>query len=268
MLETVIKYGIIFCAMGVAMAMGVLAKMISHITARKMVKAASEIQKSNHRLMRLVKAKFEHASMVSDKVQNVEAFVKKYLYEYKVLGVRLDGWRSLPKKMIWLIVVLGAFGVLGSYQIYGMKEQTFQYGAFTGICAVLVFSISILSDEKSKLEAAKNYMVDYLENVCIHRYEKANQGEQMLDTATSAENVSAGDKVAINKTTGEGLAGNQTMVNAASGNTLPNNASAGNPLPNAATSGNPLPESPQLELSKEREEQEMRIRAILEEFLA
>ncbi|MBQ8559807.1 MAG: hypothetical protein IJ439_07510 [Tyzzerella sp.] len=268
MLETVIKYGIIFYAMGVAMAIGVLAKVISHITARKMVKAASEIQRSNHRLMRLVKAKFEHASMVSDKVQNVEAFVKKYLYEYKVLGVRLDGWRSLPKKMIWLIVVFGAFGVLGSYQIYGMKEQTFQYGAFTGICAVLVFSISILSDEKSKLEAAKNYMVDYLENVCIHRYEKANQGEQILHTVEGAENETIGNELTGNQTTGSSLAGAQTIGNERAGAQTMENATSGSPLPNNASAGTPFSETPQPELSKEREEQEMRIRAILEEFLA
>lgn len=267
MLETVIKYGIIFYVMGVTMAIGVLAKVISHITTRKMVKAASEIQKSNHRLMRLVKAKFEHASMVSDKVQNVEAFVKKYLYEYKVLGVRLDGWRSLPKKMIWLIVVFGAFGVLGSYQIHGMGEQTFQYGAVAGICAVLLFSIYILSDEKLKLEAAKNYMVDYLENVCIHRYEKANQGAQVLDAAEGAENASAGEnagtRLAGSRATESGTTGSQTAENGAAGN-----RTSGNAVPGSASAANVLPEAARPELSKEREEQEMRIRAILEEFLA
>ena len=48
MLETVIKTNIFFYAMGAAMAIGVFAKVISHITTRKMVKAASEVQKSNH----------------------------------------------------------------------------------------------------------------------------------------------------------------------------------------------------------------------------
>ena len=62
--------------MGVAAGIGVLSKLVAHVTLRRMVKAASRMNKSNHKLMRLVRAKFEHASMVSDKVQNVEAFVK------------------------------------------------------------------------------------------------------------------------------------------------------------------------------------------------
>ena len=28
------------------------------------------------------------------------------------------------------------------------------------------------------MQMAKNYMVDYLENVCLHKYEKANQKER------------------------------------------------------------------------------------------
>lgn len=172
MLEAVMKYGVIFYAMGIVFVIGVVSKIVSHVTARKMVKAASEIQKSNHRLMRLLKAKFEHASMVSDKVQNVEVFVKKYLYEYKVLGVRFDTWRSMRQKTIWIILTLGIWGIFTSYQIEGMGEQTIRYVGATGIFAILLYSIHILSDESARVEVARTYIVDYLENVCIHRYEK------------------------------------------------------------------------------------------------
>ena len=172
MLEAVMKYGVIFYAMGIVFVIGVVSKIVSHVTARKMVKAASEIQKSNHRLMRLLKAKFEHASMVSDKVQNVEVFVKKYLYEYKVLGVRFDTWRSRRQKTIWIILTLGIWGIFTSYQMEGMGEQTIRYVGATGIFAILLYSIHILSDESARVEVARTYIVDYLENVCIHRYEK------------------------------------------------------------------------------------------------
>ena len=217
MLEAVMKYGVIFYAMGIVFVIGVVSKIVSHVTARKMVKAASEIQKSNHRLMRLMKAKFEHASMVSDKVQNVEVFVKKYLYEYKVLGVRLDTWRSMRQKTIWLILALGICGVFASYQLEGMGEQTIRYIGFTGAFGIILYSVHILSDESVKLEAARTYIVDYLENVCLHRYEKASQVQP------EAEVIKAEEK--------------QEYM-----------------------------EEP--EITKEKNSQEMRIRAILEEFLA
>lgn len=216
MLETIIKHGIIFYAMGIMMGVGIFAKVISHITVRKMVLEASEIQKSNHKLMRLIKAKFEHATMVSDKVQNVKAFVKKYLYEYKVLGMRLSTWQGLQKKAVWILGTLGLIGAFASFRIQGMSEQTFQYIGWTGILAVLLYVIQMMTDEKIRLAAAENYIVDYLENVCVHRYEKINQA------AAKEEEIVM-----------------------------------------------PQPEvKEEADVSKERMEQEKRIRAILEEFLA
>lgn len=245
MLETVMKHDVIFYVMGLFMAVGVLAKLVSYFTARKLVKAASDIQKSNQRLMRLIKAKFEHASMVSDKVQNVEAFVNKYFYEYKVFGARLGSWRSFPFKMIGLIITFGLIGMAASFKISGLEEQTFRYGAFAAIYAVILASIHILSDEKTKLDAAKNYMVEYLENVCVRRYEKANQVLQSSEDSVQPEEVV--------RPTEEVVRPAEEVVQAAESETVP-------------------PE-PELQFAKEetaksREDQEMRIRAILEEFLA
>ena len=261
MLETVMKHGIIFYVIGILMAVGVLAKLISYITARKLVKAASDIQKSNQRLMRLVKAKFEHASMVSDKVQNVEAFVGKYLYEYKVFGVRLSSWQSFPLKMIWLIVTFGLLGTVMSYRAAGLEEQTLHYGAFAAIYAVVLVSIHILSDEKTKLDAAKNYMVEYLENVCVHRYEKVS----LALHAAREENTVENDKEEMTESALEGVAEAVTEVKAepVMENKVKKNAVIAE---EAEKSQSPLAE--ELEERKRRDEQEMRIRAILEEFLA
>lgn len=226
MLETVISYGFIFYAMGIVFGIGVISKIVSHTTAGKMVQAASEIQKSNHRFMRLVKAKFEHASMVSDRVQNVEAFVKKYLYEYKVFGVRLETWRSMQRKMVWLVLALGICGFAASYQVQGLHGQAIQYATYTGILAMILFSVHIFSDETAKLEAAKNYIVDYLENVCARRYEKANQ-----EAAQEASLLESSEPEAVQTV-------EQTI------------------------------EESEKEIVEQKNEQEVRIRAILEEFLA
>lgn len=217
MLETIVKHGIIFYAMGIMLAVGIFAKVISHITVRKMAKAASEIQNSNHKLMKLVKAKFEHASMVSDKVQNVEVFVKKYLYEYRVLGRRLEEWRRMQKHMLFLLAAVGAVGVILSLRTTGTSEYTMQHFSMAGIFTVLMLVVHTWSDEEAKLRAAENYIIDYLENVCVRRYEKASQNLQYTET-NSEESV--------------------------------------------------ITERPEKDLSKERENQERRIRAILEEFLA
>lgn len=233
MLETVVKQEIIFYAMGILMALGILAKLVSHFTVRRMVKAAGEIQKSNHKLMKLVKAKFEHASMISDKVQNVEAFVDKYIYEYKVFGVRLSGWRSFPKKVLWIISILGVFAIFESYRMDGVSDLMLQYVQWTGIYVLFLLLLSFVAEENSRLNAAKNYMVEYLENVCIHRYAKMNH-------ATPTEEV---EEITVDKE--EEIVQEVQESEAVSMETA---------------------EAVQEE--EKKNEQEMRIRAILEEFLA
>ena len=226
MLETIVKQQFIFYVMGILMVLGIFAKLVSHFTVRRMVKAAGEIQKSNHRLMKLVKAKFEHASMISDKVQNVEAFVDKYIYEYKVLGVRLGGWQTFPKKMLWIISLLGVFAIFESFRMGGVSDLMLKYVQWTGIYVIFLLLLSFVAEEKSRMDAAKNYMVEYLENVCIHRYAKMNHAvpepEPILEEVSEEEEKT--EEVEV--------------------------------------------ETAEAVQDEQKNEQEMRIRAILEEFLA
>lgn len=217
MLETIMKIGIVYYVMGTLAVAGGIAKMISNAALRKLVLEASEIQKSNHKLMKLVKAKFEHLSMVSDKVQNVEAFVKKYLYEYRVAGVRLCTWQSISEKIFWIVGCIGTLGVFGAWSVFGVGEAMFQCAAVTATMMMLLVVVRIWGNETVRMEMVRNYMIDYLENICVHRYEKMS--------------------VPIEEKEAEKVEPQRNMRD-------------------------------EISVSKEKLEQEMRIRAILEEFLA
>lgn len=45
-------------------------------------------------------------------------------------------------------------------------------GGYGVALALIVFLVHMLTDEEYRLEAVRNYMVDYLENIYQHRYEK------------------------------------------------------------------------------------------------
>ena len=81
--EAVAETGIIFYLMLGVGIVGILAKVMNYVTLRKLVNAAGSMSKSTHKLMKLVRAKYEHACMVHDRVENVNAFVEKYIYEYR-----------------------------------------------------------------------------------------------------------------------------------------------------------------------------------------
>ena len=187
MLELMLDRHVIYVLMGMSTFAGVVSKVVVGRTLRKLVAAAESMGKSNHPLMRLVRAKFEHTCMISEKVENVGVFVDKYLYEYRVGGVRLHAWRRLQMAGAGLCLILGGIGAIISYRIKGATEQTAMIGGTGVALALIVFLVHMLTDEEYRLEAVRNYMVDYLENIYQHRYEKTYKKEVLAEEARSEE---------------------------------------------------------------------------------
>ena len=187
MLELMLDRHVIYVLMGMSAFAGVVSKVVVGRTLRKLVAAAESMGKSNHPLMRLVRAKFEHTCMISEKVENVGVFVDKYLYEYRVGGVRLHAWRRLQMAGAGLCLILGGVGAIISYRIKGATEQTAMIGGTGVALALIVFLVHMLTDEEYRLEAVRNYMGDYLENIYQHRYEKTYKKEVLAEEARSEE---------------------------------------------------------------------------------
>ena len=187
MLELMLDRHVIYVLMGMSAFAGVVSKVVVGRTLRKLVAAAESMGKSNHPLMRLVRAKFEHTCMISEKVENVGVFVDKYLYEYRVGGVRLHAWRRLQMAGAGLCLILGGVGAIISYRIKGATEQTAMIGGTGVALALIVFLVHMLTDEEYRMEAVRNYMVDYLENIYQHRYEKTYKKEVLAEEARSEE---------------------------------------------------------------------------------
>ena len=110
----------------------------------------------------------------------VQDRVDKYLYEYKVCGLRLHSLRRLEKMCSGLLIVTGLAGAGITCQVYGMGDEALRMGAAGCGLGILVWLFHLTTDENYCMEMAKNYMVDYLENVCLRKYEKMNQKERTV----------------------------------------------------------------------------------------
>ena len=189
MLEMLLDKKLLFVLMGIFAGIGVADKCVVGMTMKRLVQAAGNMNKSTHPLMRLVRAKFEHACMISDTVENVGVFVDKYLYEYKICGLPLHTVRRLEKICAGLCALTGLAGAFFSYQLYGMGDAVLRMGACGVGLGILVWLFHLTTDEEYCLQMAKNYMVDYLENVCLHKYEK-NNGKERTGRQRMGANVS------------------------------------------------------------------------------
>lgn len=179
---SVIAY--LMAAVGV---IGIMAKIVNHITLRRLVKAAENMPKSTHRLIKLVRAKYEHACMIRDSVENIDAFVEKYIYEYRGFLFRIHTWRQIETLSVWFAGILAALGAAVTYLNSGFNESVYHYiGA--GIAEMILLSVIIrLSDEPYKINAVRMYMTDYLENICTFRLKKQNVRDREFIDVISAE---------------------------------------------------------------------------------
>ena len=172
--------------------LGIIAKIVNHFTLNRLVKAAGNMPKSTHRLIKLVRAKYEHACMIRDSVENIDAFVEKYIYEYRGFLFRIHTWRQIEILSVWFAGILAALGASVLYFYSGFSESVYQYIA-AGIAEVVLLSVIMrLSDEPYKVNAVKMYMTDYLENICTFRMRRQNTRERESIDVISAEGSGKG----------------------------------------------------------------------------
>lgn len=167
--------------------LGMLAKIINQLTLHRLVKAAGNMPKSTHRLIKLVRAKYEHACMIHDSVENIDAFVEKYIYEYRGFLFRIHTWRQIELLSVWFAGILAALGAALNYLSSGFSESVYQYIA-GGLAEMVLLSVIIrLSDEPYKVNAVKMYMVDYLDNICAFRLRRQRTSERESIDVIAAE---------------------------------------------------------------------------------
>ena len=172
--------------------LGIIAKIVNHFTLNRLVKAAGNMPKSTHRLIKLVRAKYEHACMIRDSVENIDAFVEKYIYEYRGFLFRIHTWRQVEILSVWFAGILTALGASVLYFYSGFSESVYQYIAAGTAEVVLLSVVMRLSDEPYKVNAVKMYMTDYLENICTFRMRKQNTRERESIDVISAEGSGKG----------------------------------------------------------------------------
>ena len=172
MLEVNMDRRFLLVLIGVFAVIGVISKFVVSISLKSLTKAAGNMGKSSHSLMRLVRAKYEHTCRVSDRVQNVEVFVEKYIYEYRILRIRLHSWRRLERASAWGCLMAGLVGAGIEYAFMGMTDFVLQSAGGGAAIGILLFLMRAALDEEYCLNVIRTYMVDYLDNFCAHKFEK------------------------------------------------------------------------------------------------
>ena len=185
----VIRY--LMAAMGI---LGVIAKLVNQVTLNRLIRAAGTMSKSTHRLIKLVKAKYEHACMVHDTVENTDAFVEKYIYEYRGFLFKIHTWRQIEILTVWFSGILALSGASADYLYYGAVESVYQYIAVGAAEMILLEVIRRMSDEPYKIQGVKMYMIDNLDNTCAVRQRRQRVTEKEELNVIASANYGAAEQ--------------------------------------------------------------------------
>ena len=188
--------GVIAYLMAAAGILGILAKVVNQITLNRLVREAGNMPKSTHRLIKLVRSKYEHACMIRDSVENTDAFVEKYIFEYRGFLFRIHTWRQIEILTVWFAGILAALGASVLYFSSGFSESVYQYIAAGAAEVVLLSMVMRLTDEPYKIHALKMYMTDYLENICTVQLRRQGTRERETIDVIAAENSSRSSRAA------------------------------------------------------------------------
>lgn len=162
-------------------ALGTILKIMVSRTYKRLIKASDNMGSTKHKLMKLMKMKFEACYKLKIGVNNVDSFVDKYVYKHKICGIHLYTWENIGGQLLILCLLAGTVGsVLGLAYNCGKNDIliTFFSGVFTSSLLIVVESFINLGAKKSILKAN---ITDYLENFLKVRLEQENFTPEMLE---------------------------------------------------------------------------------------
>lgn len=171
---------------------GLLIKLFINVIYIRLMKASASMSTSNNKLVRQMKIKFETFYKLKIGVHNVDIFVDKYVYRYKICGMLLSTWENLSGLMLVMCMLIAPISsILGL--IIQCGETEILYTFFTGVCtSALLIVVDNLFNIPSKKYIIKINIRDYLENYLKVRLEQEAQNPQMFhqyreEMATSLE---------------------------------------------------------------------------------
>lgn len=154
--------------------LGILCLLIKFIVSRmykRLVKAARQMGKSEHSLMKMLLKKFETCYQLKMGVENVEIFVDKYLNSYKVAGIHLYMWEILGDVVFGMTLLAS---LLSNMYIAVMGSDRRMMTEFL-LVGIAVCGIIILEDILLNLRFKRRQLMveiqDYLENIYKPRLE-------------------------------------------------------------------------------------------------
>ncbi len=153
----------------------------------KLLNASDKMGQTNDVLMKTIQKKFETSLATRNTMNNVDIFVDKYVYRYKIAGLYLYTWENLSFQMFVFCMIIS---VVGSMTALGINEGRHAMLS-TLLAGFVVCGLWILVDGmlniNMKREMIHVNVTHYLDNICRPRMESQEKEQRKADNSLAEE---------------------------------------------------------------------------------
>lgn len=196
-MEILLKQNVFIYVMVGLCVIGVLNRFIVCMRYKKLCNESENMGLSKKEFLRAIKLKYENCFKLKLEVNNVDAFINKYVGKLKLCGISINRWE------IWntqLIVLCYLAGIISAYYLHATNHGSDEVikTLIVGIAAgsvLLYVSIGFGVDNK-RTELVVN-MKDYLENYLKNRIMQQNKSDnvKMQDSTKKVQLINNDDKM-------------------------------------------------------------------------
>lgn len=164
MLSELLNQGMLIYIIAGVCLLGLLSEWIHKRLYRRLMKESALMATSKNKLIRQIRLKFENSFRANSGMDNVRAFVDKYIYQHKFMGIRLHGWNRFSAAAAVLCAVIGGIGAALHYYLSEAIEDTYVYAGAVGISLALLGVGAFLFSASYAKQVTIANILDYLEN--------------------------------------------------------------------------------------------------------
>lgn len=167
-------------------AAGTIGKLVIGISLSSTIKQSENMNVTRKNLLKQIKLKYENCYRLNLQINNVSAFVCKYIYKYRIWGIPLKSFNNVANICILLCMPAG---ILSAFTIYVNNMQLNKiviYAVGGLILSFFGFIWNNIIDVHTKSDLLIINIQDYLENNLKNKLR--NEGLRIQNDSVASEN--------------------------------------------------------------------------------
>lgn len=144
--------------------LGVISKLVTSSLYKRLVKETGNMALTRNKNLRALKQRTENMLLLNTGIRNMEAYIEKQIYSFRVWKLSLDSWDNLSVQAMILCFLIGGISAFGAYWYRCDSYYIVLYGTVGILSGLLLVFVDNSVNISLKRQCLVDSLVDYVEN--------------------------------------------------------------------------------------------------------